>query len=202
MVNTQSIKKAITEHRIMPEIASRWSPRAFSDRTIEPEKLQSLFEAARWAASANNLQPWYFQLGYKGDQTYNLISDTLVDFNKLWALNAPVLIAAIARIIKENGEENHYAFYDLGQAVANMAVQATSVGLYIHQMGGFDREQIIPALGIPASYKPVVVIAAGYLGDENTLHPNLLKLEIQPRTRRLISETVFSVPFGTEANFH
>jgi nitroreductase len=201
MYKTNSIKAPLTDYAIHPLIASRWSPRAYDLRAIENEKLQRIFEAARWTASSNNLQPWYFLVGLKGDDVYQKILDSLVEFNKLWSVNAPVLVLAIAKTTNTKGEVNQSFSYDLGQAVALLSLQAMAEGIYSHQMGGFDASEAKLALEIPEDYKILVVFTLGYLGDAGILHPNLQKIEMSPRSRRPVSESVFTGSFGHKADF-
>jgi len=201
MKDIESIKYPQLDYDIHPLIASRWSPRAYSTKQVEPEKLQRIFEAARWSASSSNLQPWYFLVGYKGDEVYSKIFETLVEFNQLWVINAPVLVLAIAKISNSKGEPNNYAAYDLGQAVANLSLQAREEGIYTHQMGGFDAVEATRSLEIPLEYKVMVATALGYRGEAEKLHPNLLKLELSPRTRRVVAESVFTGSFGHKADF-
>jgi nitroreductase len=201
MEDIEFIKKPDLEFPVDPLIASRWSPRAYDARPVEPEKLQSVFEAARWAASASNLQPWYFMVGLKGDDVYEKIAGSLVEFNQLWALNAPVLVLAIAKTINAKGQPNLSYAYDLGQAVATLSLQAMSLGVYTHQMGGFDADSASKALEIPDEYKVFVAFTLGYRDKPEKLHPNLLSLESSPRLRRPVGETVFTGYFGHRADF-
>lgn len=201
MQNTEQIKIPELDYPIHPLIASRWSPRAYDERAVEPEKLQRIFEASRWTASSNNLQPWYFLVGFKGDLVYQKIAATLAEFNQLWALHAPVLVLAIAKTTNSRGDINTAHAYDLGQAVATLSLQAMAEGVYTHQMGGFDSETAASSLEIPVEYKALVAFTLGYLGDAELLHPNLKKLEFSARMRRSISETVFTGSFGHKADF-
>jgi len=197
----ESIKQPKLDYHIHPLIASRWSPRAYDTKPVEPEKLQRIFEAARWAASASNFQPWYFLVGFRGDTVYTKIFETLVEFNQLWVKNAPVLALAITQKTNPKGEMNKYADYDLGQALATLSLQANAEGLFAHQMGGFDANAAALLLEIPEEYKVVSAFTLGYLGDAEILHPNLLKLEKSPRSRRPVAETVFTGAFGHKADF-
>src|SRR5580698_3906498 len=130
-------KTATTSAPIHSLIAERWSPRAFASRPVGAEKLRSLFEAARWAASSYNGQPWYFIVGTKDHpEDYQRILDCFVEFNQSWAKNAPVIALSIARLAFEDGRPNHHALHDLGQASASLALQATALGLQVHQMAG------------------------------------------------------------------
>ncbi len=201
MNDIESIKHPQLDYKIHPLITARWSPRAYDIRPVEPEKLQRIFEAARWSASSSNLQPWYFLVGFNGDDVYSKIFKTLVEFNRLWVVNAPVLVLAIAKTTSSKGEPNNYAAYDLGQAVATLSLQAKEEGIYTHQMGGFDTAQAALSLEIPPEYKVMVAITLGYRGEAEKLHPNLLKLELSPRTRRPVAESVFTASFGHKADF-
>ena len=201
MQNIISIKEPATDYPVHPLIASRWSPRAYAPQPVESGKLQRIFEAARWTASSSNLQPWFFLVGLKGDEVYQNIFDTLVEFNKLWVINAPVLVLAIAKTTNANGELNKHYAYDLGQSVAMLSLQAMAEGIYIHQMGGFDATVAALTLQIPEDHKVMVAFTLGYLGDVGLLHPNLQKLEMSPRYRRSSGESVFTGSFGHKADF-
>ena len=201
MQDTDLIKKPSSVYDFHPLIASRWSPRAFDSKPVEHEKLQRIFEAARWTASSNNLQPWYFLVGFKGDDVYDKIFDSLVEFNQLWAVNAPVLVLAIAKTTNDKGDPNGAHAYDLGQAVATLSIQAIHEGVYTHQMGGFDAAGAASTLEIPGDFKVVVAIAMGYRAEAEILHPNLQKLELSPRSRRPLEKTVFTTSFGHKADF-
>ena len=194
------IKLAQNDYPVHEIIRKRWSPRSFDNRFIDPAKLRSMFEAARWSPSASNLQPWYFIIGMKGDETYAKIMDTLVEFNQLWAPTAPVLFVAVAAENTIKGTTNHSAVYDLGQSVAYLTIQAMHEGLYVHQMAGFDVAKATFLMDIPAGYKPVTVSAVGYPGKPDVLHPNLKPMEIAPRERRKAAGSVFSGIFGQPSN--
>ena len=201
MQDIELIKQAAPDYPVHPLITSRWSPRAYSSKPVEPEKLQRIFEAARWTASSSNLQPWYFMLGFKGDKVYAKIAESLVEFNQHWAPSAPLLVLAIAKTTNSRGDLNSAYAYDLGQATAMLSLQAMHEGIYTHQMGGFDAVAVATSLEIPDEYKVLVVFTLGYRGDENILPPNLQKLELSPRTRRPIGESVFTGSFGHKADF-
>jgi nitroreductase len=195
-------KKAKTDHQIHPLLSSRWSPRAFSSQPVESEKLQRLFEAARWSPSASNEQPWSFIVGVSGDETYNMIYDSLVEFNQLWAKTAPVLVVAVGRKTSVKSDKlNTWYGYDLGQSVAHLTIQAIYEGLYVHQMGGFDAEKISSLLQIPEDHEALAVFTIGYMGDYSVLHPNLQKLELAERQRKRQDEFVFTRKFGHKLNF-
>jgi nitroreductase len=189
-------KDAETTYPVIDAIGERWSPRAFSSRPVEMEKLGSLLEAARWAASSGNGQPWRFLVMTQDDPNYGPFFETLMEGNQVWAKDAPVLILGVARVVRDNGKPNGHAWYDLGQAVANLSTQATAQGLYVHQMGGFHREQAAQALNLPEGHEAVVAIALGYLGDISQLPETLQERETAPRTRKPLAELAFTGTWG------
>lgn len=200
-MNPAEIKKPLTTYPIHELLYNRWSPRAFSNIPVEKEKLQRIFEAARWSASASNIQPWYFLIGFEGDQVYSLIYESLVEFNQLWVKTAPILCLAICRVNNPKGHENLYRAYDLGQSMAHLSIQATAEGLYVHQMAGFDAVKASESLKIPAEFEIRTAFTIGYIGDAEVLHPNLKKMEYEARERRKLEETVFTDEFGKTASF-
>ncbi len=185
-------------YQILPEIFERRSILSFSEKPVEPEKLKLLFEAARCAPSSMNLQPWRFVYAGKEDvDNYNKLFNLLSDRNKLWAGSAPILAVGIAEVIMEYKERlNRFAFYDLGMAVGNLLVQATSLGLFVHQMGGYDAEKAKQVLDIPQGFEPVATIAIGYKGESEKLPMNLKKRESGTRIRKEIKEFVFEGGWG------
>jgi nitroreductase len=191
-------KPADTLYPIHDLLRQRWSPRAFDDRPIEPEKLRSLCEAARWAPSSNNEQPWRFIVANKDYETeWNRLLACLVEGNRKWAYRAPVLILSVASLnFEDDSTPNRHAFYDTGMAVENLVLQATALGLSAHQMAGFDVEKARADLKIPSGYEPVAMIAVGYPGDLASLPDRLRERELQPRSRRPISEWTFSGQWG------
>lgn len=186
-------KPARTNVEIHELLTKRYSPRAFSSKQVEREKLEKMLEAARWAPSASNDQPWCFIIGIKEhDEIYDKIYDSLLEFNKEWNINVQVLILICAhRISVKTGKENPYRLYDTGQAAAHMTFQATAEGLYVHQMGGFDKEKVIKLLKIPEEIDPVTVMSVGYLGELKDLPERFHKQELAERTRKTITEIVF-----------
>ena len=159
-------KPAQTEFRIHDLIRRRWSPRAFADRPVEPEKLGSLLEAARWAASSNNEQPWRFILATRErPEDFARLLGCLKESNQAWARLAPVLMLSVARLtFADDDDPNRHAFYDVGQAVATMAIEATALGLVIHQMAGFFPDKARALFEIPDGFEPATAIAIGYQG--------------------------------------
>ncbi len=187
-------KPAETEHPVHELFQRRWSPRAFDARPVEPEKLRSMLEAARWAASCFNEQPWSFIVAAKDDESdaYERLLSCLVEANALWAGRAPVLMISVARLtFARNGKPNRHAFHDTGQAAAHLALQATASGLAIHQMAGFDVARAREQFNIPEGFEPVAAIAVGYPSDPEVLPEDLRAKELAPRTRRPLEEFVF-----------
>ena len=187
-------------NKILPILKKRWSPRAFDERPVEPEKLRNIFEAARWSPSASNIQPWVFFLGIKGDNAYNKIFDSLVEFNRMWSKFAPVLILNCGKIWNDTGEANGTWQYDTGQAVAHMSIQSIEEGLYIHQMGGFDALKAAELFALPENVQAVSVSAIGYLGDPAILHPRMQKSELAERERKELNTFVFSDEYSRASN--
>jgi nitroreductase len=190
-------KPATTEFPVHDLIRNRWSPRAFSDKPVEPAVLASLFEAARWAPSSNNEQPWAYLVATKDNpEDFAKMLSVLVDFNAGWAKSAPVLVLAVARLNFPNGNPNRNAFYDTGAATALLSVEATARGLGVHQMAGFDPAKAKQVFEIPAECEPIAAIAIGHPGDHNSLPQKLQEREVAPRTRKPLSEFVMSGRWG------
>ena len=178
-------------------IKQRWSPRAYSSKPVEKEKIQSILEAARWAPSAFNEQPWRFIIGQKGDSAYDTILSTLVDWNILWAGNAPVLILNLAKKTFSHNDKQNVTFkYDLGQAVGFMILESVNQGLYAHQMSGFDAQKAAELFNIPDDYQAVSVTAIGYFGSINDLSEDMAGMETKPRDRKELKDMVFGGEFG------
>ncbi len=183
-------------------VKHRWSPRAFSTKPVEKEKLFSILEASRWAPSAFNEQPWRFIVGQNHDDTHEKILDTLVGWNKLWAGKAPVLILNIAKkSFTRNKKPNNISKYDLGQAVGFMMVEIVNQGLFSHQMSGFDPVLAAELFNIPDDYEAVSVTAIGYYGDIKELPEDLAGMESKPRERNAIDSMVFKGSFGEPMDF-
>ena len=186
-------KPADTQYPIHDVLRQRWSPRAFDDRPIEPEKLRSLFEAARWAPSSNNGQPWRFLVATKENKDeYDRLFHCLVESNQAWASRAPLLLLSVAKLQFEDGSANRHALHDTGMAAENLAIQATALGLVTHQMAGFRIDQARADCQIPDGYEPVAMMAVGYPGDPALLSDCMRARETQPRVRKPVTEFVYS----------
>jgi nitroreductase len=185
MVAAPISKSNQVEYPVADIIENRRSRRAYAAQPIEPEKIKSLFEAARWAPSSMNEQPWAYMYATK-DQTdlWNKLLDLLNESNRVWALHAPLLILSLSRKAHlRNGANNVFARYDNGAANTLLSIQATQLGLNVHQMGGYDRQKAIDSLNIPEAFEPLVVMAIGYPGDPESLSENLKIREGAPSER-------------------
>lgn len=185
-------KPADNNHPIHELLERRWSPRAFSDRPEEMDKLLSILEAARWAPSSYNEQPWNFIIATKlHPKGYNKLLDCLLEGNRKWAKSAPILILSIAKLnFDESGEPNRHASHDVGLAVANLVFQAVHLNLHVHQMAGIDLKKTIQTFDIPNTHEPVAAIAIGYYGELDQLGEKLKDREFSDRNRKLLSEIV------------
>jgi len=193
-IQVNQLKRASTVDDVLPVIVERWSPRAFSPREVSASDLAKVFEAARWAPSSSNEQPWSYLVGLRDSPTFNKIVSTLVEFNQAWAPKAPVLLLGLARTrFARSGKPNEYALYDLGAATGFLILQATALGIATHQMGGFDHNAARRVLEIPEEFALGSVMALGYQDEPSTL-PNekLIETETSPRSRKALSEFVFT----------
>jgi nitroreductase len=183
-----------------PLIAARWSARGLDPTaTVADIQLRSLFEAARWAASSGNLQPYRYLVGRRGSPTYERIFGVLKPRNQRWAGAAAALVLGVAVTADDTGRVVPYGVYDLGQATAQLALQAVAEGLVAHQMAGFFPDAARAEFGLPPNHEPTVVVAIGRLGSPDALPDDLRARESQPRRRRPLAETVFTGDYGTPA---
>jgi nitroreductase len=193
-IEVNELKHAPALEGVLPALHQRWSARSFSKRDVSAVDLERVFEAARWAASSGNEQPWRFLVGVRNSITHKKIASTLAGFNKEWAPAAPVLILGTANTrLARNGNANSYALYDLGAASSYLTLEAAALGMVTHQMGGFDHESARQVLEIPETYALGAVIALGYQGEPSALtNEQLREREHAPRDRKPLSELVFS----------
>lgn len=191
-------KSADIASPVLDVIQKRRSRRAYADRMVEAEKIRSLFEAARWAPSSLNEQPWFYIYATREQEAlWNKIYETLKEGNKVWARHAPLLILSLARknfILFD--APNPSARYDLGAANAFLSLQAAHLGLNVHQIAGFDPKTAVANLGVPDIYEPVIVMAIGYPGAADTLPENLKAREVAPRERYVEQEFVMNRSFS------
>ncbi len=177
---------------IAPLLGDRWSPRAFSERALSNEECKSLLEAARWAPSCFNEQPWRLLVTRSGGDGHETLLGTLAPANQSWAKRAPLLILAVAkRSFERNGNPNRWASHDLGMATQNLLLQAESMGLAGHAMGGFDEVAAREGFGIGDDFDVLSVIAIGEPADASVLPSELAEREKAPRARRDAAELFF-----------
>lgn len=192
-------KPAATDRLILDVIKQRWSPYLFADKPIDPDTLATLFEASRWAASSYNDQPWRFIVATRDDQdAFDTAVKCLVSANQTWAKRAGALVFTVINTISDQtGNTNRMAEYDMGQAAAHLALQATNMGLYVHQMGGIDRDAVRSTYDLPDDHKPMTGIAIGHGVDSLDDQPEeLAKRDQGPRKRHPLGSLVFAGKFG------
>jgi nitroreductase len=196
-------KPATTDVPVHEIIRNRWSPRAFAGKRVSGEILRALFEAARWAPSSNNEQPWAYFVAIKEDaENYAKMLGVLVEFNANWAQQAPVLGLSVAHVkTQRDGKPNRVALHDVGSATAQLTFEANSRGLLVHQMAGFDAEKARHTFAIPPDWEPVAAIALGYPGDPESLPEKLRERELAPRVRKPLGEFVMTGGWGHTAPF-
>lgn len=184
-------KTAITAAPILPLIAERWSPRSYdTNHEISQHELLSVLEAARWAPSANNGQPWRFSVAKRGDDLFGKIVEGLTGFNQAWAPKASALIVVSVKKFNADGGPYRSAHYDAGLAVANLSIQAQELGLHTHQMAGMHHDQIAATLGLGDEFEPIVIVTLGKVAPADLLEGPAYEREIAPRTRLTLDEIV------------
>ena len=197
-----SIKVSHPDHPIAEIIADRWSPCAFSNRDVPTEILRSLFEAARWAASSYNEQPWRYMVATLTNPfDYDRLLSCLVEGNHGWAKTAPVLaLGCVAENFTQNGKPNAAAEHDLGAASTSLALEATARGLVVHQMIGILPDRARELFKIPEGFKPLTGLAIGYPGDPETLPEKIRRRDLNPRSRNPLKEFVYGLEWGKAAS--
>ena len=192
-----------TQYPIHALLQKRWSPRAFSGKTVSAEALGSLFEAARWAASCYNEQPWRYIVARKEDtEEYDRLMSCLVEGNQAWAMQAPVLMLAVTKkTFTFNDKPNAHARHDLGLATAGMMLQAAALDLYMHAMGGILPERAAELYRVPDDFQVATGIALGYLGDPDSLAEPMKTTELEARVRKPLEEIVFASSWEKPAGF-
>jgi nitroreductase len=184
------------DHPILDVIRSRWSPAIYSPQTVEPEKLFSILEAARWAPSSSNAQPWSFLVARKEEpEEFARMLSCLVPANISWARHVPVLMITVAKLHFDNGNVNRHAFHDTGIATGFLMLQAASLGILAHGMAGFDPAKARELYAIPESHEAVAALGVGYLGDEQGA-PEELRKRNQRKPRRTLGQFVFAGRWG------
>ena len=186
-------KHASTEFPVIDLITKRWSPRAFSHKPILKQDLNTLFEAASWAASSRNEQPWrYIYAIRKNREEFDRIHSCLTEGNQDWTIDAPVLMICLAeKLFSETGKVNPHSQHDLGSANTTLLLQARSMHIFGHMMAGFKKEKTIETFHIPNHLEPVCFMALGYLGNARTLNDKNLESELSSRKRKKIEKFAF-----------
>ncbi|MCX7547219.1 nitroreductase family protein [Xanthomarina sp. F1114] len=191
---------ADTQHEIFALLKQRYSPRTFKKKPLKKDHLEQLFEAVRWSASSNNLQPWRFIYAEKGTEAYNKIYNCFSDFNKSWTKNAPVLMLSAYKEKTKEGKENFHALHDLGLSLGQMTVQAQYLGIALHHMAGVDWEKAQKVFQVPEGFHISTAIALGYYGgDLEDLPEDLQDQETAKRKRIPIKEFAFRENWNPEA---
>jgi nitroreductase len=186
-------KEAHPDHAIESLLTRRWSPYSFAETEVPLEDLQGILEAARWAPSSYNEQPWRYLLARRSDPAaFEKLLSCLVDANQVWARSAPVLLIGVAMLkFSRNGKPNRAAAHDLGLAAGNMCVEATARGLFVHQMIGILPERVRALYSVPEGAEPLTAAAIGYLGDGSNLPTALQERDRDARARRPVRAFVF-----------
>lgn len=194
-------KPTLNDHPLHELLRARWSPVAFSERLVPRETLLSVLEAARWAPSAYNAQPWHIILATRDDAAeFERLAQCMVEPNQRWARHAPVLMLLVAeRNYAHNNQPNAHYWYDTGQAAAHLTVEATAAGLVVHQMAGFVPAQARTTYAIPDTHEPAAMLALGYPGDPVELPEDLQKRDAAPRQRKPLASFVFGGTWGQKA---
>lgn len=180
-------------------VARRWSPRVFADRPVSEAVLHSVLEAARWAPSSFNEQPWRLIVATRDNaQDYQRLLACLVPFNQGWAKSAPVLMITVAAMtFEKNGKANRHAYHDVGLASAQLALQATGLGLAAHFMAGFDADAVRATFAVPDGFEPVAAVALGYAEDPDALTEEQRSAEYGPRERKRLETFVIGPRWDT-----
>lgn len=191
------IKHARPAHPVNELLTRRWSPYGFADRAVAPEDLRALFEAARWAPSSYNAQPWRFIVATNGEELFGRVLSCLWDLNQAWARHAPVLALGITRTtFAHNGNPNAAAEHDLGLAAANLSLEATARGIAVHQMIGVHADRVRAEFAVPAEYRPLTALAIGYPGAPEGFPPEFGARDERPRERMPLPDFVFGANWG------
>jgi len=192
-------KRSSTDYPVHDLITKRWSPYSFDDRPVSDSDIHSLFEAARWAASSYNEQPWSYIVATKEDAAeFERLLSCLVEGNQVWAKAAPVLALGIATLkFARNKKPNRVAVHDLGLAAGNLCLEATARGLMVHQMVGIMPDKAREIYEIPEDSEAVTGLAIGYVGNPDSLPDNLKERDRAARQRKPLGEFVFGGKWGT-----
>lgn len=179
------IKIPKTQYPVVDVIINRWSPRSFKDQPIAHESLMTLFEAAQWAPSSMNEQPWRYLYAHRGTPEFEAMHDCLLSGNQPWTRNAAVLILSLVeKTFERNGQSNRHAMHDVGMANAMLFTQATTMNIYGHMMGGYDPEKTVALFGLSDKQEVACYIALGYRDEADQLEEPFKTRELTPRSRK------------------
>lgn len=196
------IKEAKTTYPVNELITERWSPRAFSAKEITSEEIHTILEAASWAASANNEQPWSYRYALRGTPGFEAMANCLMPGNQVWAKEAAALVLSIGKkTFHKNGVFNRSYLHDVGMANANLITQALTMDIYGHMMGGFDLPKTVSTFGLEENDDPICFIALGYLGSAEQLSEPFKSRELAVRTRKPLEEIAIDNSFYSRKNF-
>lgn len=198
-----SAKTAVTDHPVHQLVSTRWSPYAWAERSVDPDDLLALFEAARWAPSSYNEQPWRWIVARREDEGgFAALLSTLVEGNQAWAQHAPVLaIGVTITRFSRNAKPNRAAEHDLGLAAASLTFEASARGLAVHQMIGILPERVRELYALPEEAQPLTGLAIGYAGEAADLPESLRERDLAPRARKPLAELVFGGRWERRAEF-
>ena len=191
-------KPAVTDRSLIDAVSRRWSPRAFDPgRPVGPETTATLLDAARWAPSSYNDQPWRYLVFDRSEPAARVRAEDCLNEGNSWARDAGLLLITMAaKISGTTGDPNRFALHDTGMANMCLVLQATQLGLHSHQMGGYDRDRARAEFAIPDEFELASMIAIGYIADPDALSDEVRARESQPRIRRRIAEFAFSNAWG------
>ncbi len=193
-MKSKLVKVAQTQFPVIDLIKNRWSARSFNSDILSQEKINTILEAASWAASANNEQPWQYYYAVRESQSFTNLWNCLNEGNQAWTKNASILIVACVRkTFEKNGKDNGSALHDLGMANASLLLQATSMNVYGHIMGGFDKSKATSVLNLNENIVPVNMLALGYLDEADKLEEPYLTRELTTRNRKKLEEFSFNL---------
>jgi nitroreductase len=185
------IKTAVTRHPVIDLIKNRWSARAFSDQIPGEDQVLTLIEAASWAPSSMNEQPWRYRYAFRGNAAFERMWECLSPGNQAWAKNAAVLLLCTAKTtFSRNGQFNRHALHDTGMANAFLMLQATEMQIYGHIMAGYDPEKLQNTYLLADDEEAVCIIALGYLGSPEQLEEPFRTREVTPRSRRAVEDFI------------
>ena len=198
METHMNVKNATTDHPILKILAERWSPYGFADRPVAEADLRSLFEAARWAASSYNEQPWnYLVAARENPAEFERMLGCLVEANQTWAKTAPVLVLGVVSLqFAKNKQDNRAAVHDLGLASGNLVIEATARGLSVHQMIGILPDKAREVYQIPEHFEAWTAMTIGYQAEPAKMPDSLRERDLTPRQRKRLSKFVFTGQWG------